>query len=376
MSTQYRFIQPLDILNFRGNKSFGEAGEHGESQMPPQPSIFAGALRSNWLAQQKIDLAAFANNKPLADNNLHQQLGTPEKPGSFRIQGIWLAKRTLESTAIADLYMPLPADVLALESAVHILKPLDLPAGLQSSSISSSQAVLKASAEKPKSGFWLNRKGMQAYLRGETLNENAHLITSSKLWQTDARLGIALQTETRTAEEGKIYTTESIAMEKNTGFVAVINGAADFPPTGSLRLGGDGRAASMAPCALDIPQPDWPLIEKSGQFKLILSTPALFKQGWQLPNNGESLIRLGDGTATLACAAVGRFGVISGWDLAKWQPKDAERVTPAGSVYWLKDFTGSITSLQKLMQAGIGLDTLDPTRCAEGYNNFLIANWN
>ena len=54
MTIQYRFIQPLDILNFRGNKSFGDAGEHGESQMPPRPSIFAGALRSNWLAQQQI----------------------------------------------------------------------------------------------------------------------------------------------------------------------------------------------------------------------------------------------------------------------------------------------------------------------------------
>ena len=51
---QYRFIEPLDILNFRGNKSFGEGGEHGESRMPPMPSIFAGAIRSTGWHRRRL----------------------------------------------------------------------------------------------------------------------------------------------------------------------------------------------------------------------------------------------------------------------------------------------------------------------------------
>ena len=46
----YHFVQPLDVLMIRGNKSFGGEGQHGEAVMPPWPSLFAGAFRSALLA--------------------------------------------------------------------------------------------------------------------------------------------------------------------------------------------------------------------------------------------------------------------------------------------------------------------------------------
>ena len=45
MSLQTRLITPLDVLMLRGNKSFGDADEHGTSTMPPSPSVLSGALR-------------------------------------------------------------------------------------------------------------------------------------------------------------------------------------------------------------------------------------------------------------------------------------------------------------------------------------------
>jgi CRISPR-associated protein Cmr3 len=371
MGTQSRFITPLDVLNFRGNKSFGEAGEHGESSMPPQPSIFAGALRSLWLAQQGVDFAAFSKGQSLSDGNMRDQLGTPEKPGSFRLQAVCLAKA--DSRQLVDIFIPLPADIIALEKNVHTLKPMKLPKGLQTSSSVSQQAILKAKAEKPESGLWLNLKGLRAYLCDENI-ERDFLILTSELWKADERLGIALDASTRTADEGKIYTTEAIALCKDIGFYVAINGANNYPTNGLLRLGGDGRGAAMNECAVTLPQPDWKLIAAQKQFKLVLTTPALFSQGWHWANENQQ-VNIGNGNATLVSAAVNRFGVISGWDLAKWQPKDAERITPAGSVYWLNNYTGDIASLQAQLQQGLTVDTIERNRRAEGYNNFMIANW-
>lgn len=376
MNVQYRAVQPLDVLNFRGNKNFGEAGEHGESQMPPQPSIFAGALRSYWLAEQKVDLHHLAKAGSLPNAQLNTQLGTPNKPGSFRVQHLCLAK--IGRAEVEDLYIPIPADVLVLKTATHVLQPLLMPKGISTSGLLPQQAALKAKAEKPESGKWLNKAGLTAYMQGQPLNEDNHIVSSNYLYTTDQRLGIALEAKTRTADEGKIYTTESIALKDSIGFLVAITGAQDYPINGNLRLGGDGRGAAMLACEAHLPSPDWKKIETQKRFKIILTTPALFSEGWhwgQAPTPTKMQVTIGNGTATLVSAAMNRFGVISGWDLAKWHPKDAQRITPAGSVYWLENYTGDIASLQQQLQDGIVVDTLDKSRRAEGYNNFMIANW-
>lgn len=58
--TEYRFIEPLDVLYLRGNRLFDGAGAHGAALMPPWPSLAAGALRSRMLADGGADMAAFA----------------------------------------------------------------------------------------------------------------------------------------------------------------------------------------------------------------------------------------------------------------------------------------------------------------------------
>lgn len=374
MSMQTRFIEPLDTLNFRGNKSFGDGGEHGESQMPPRPSIFAGALRSNWLAQEAVDVRRFGRG----DNSqlpgpARSQLGTPANPGSFRLQGLWLGRGGSGIGSI-ELLSPVPADVVVQQHACHYLRPRRLPGALQSSADTPLHAVLKAGAEKPETGLWLTQAGVQGYLRGESLARGC-LLDSSDLWALDERLGIALDAASRSAESGRLYTTEAIAMAAGVGFIVTIAGAEDLPQTATLRLGGDGRGADMRPIGIDWPQPDWAQIEQSKRLRLILTTPGLFDRGWQLPGAENLEVPLADGHATLACAAVPRHEVISGWDLANWRPKNAERLTPSGSVYWLENYSGSIASLQQLTEAGIGVDTLSSSRRAEGFNNIMIANW-
>lgn len=395
--TEYRFIEPLDVLYLRGNRLFDGAGAHGAALMPPWPSLAAGALRSRMLADGGADLAAFARGEPLADPRLAEALGTPDQPGSFRIAGFTLARRLGETI---DPCFPLPADVVVTDQALHdasYLQPTAVHKALRSSALSAQLPVLRAAKPgKPVGGLWLNGAGWQAYLNGERLTPN-HLLRSSELWQTDPRLGIALESGRGTVQTGMLYTAETVALRRkgrdamtgreyhDVGLFVGVDGAEDLiPQEGLLRFGGDGRGAAVVPCLTKPPEPDWSRIDRDRRFRLILATPGLFEHGWRLPGlDANDLWRGPDGcTARLVAASVNRADVISGWDLAKWShgaggPKAALRVAPTGSVYWFEALQGKVEALGKLAAEGCWAISSYPDcgRRAEGFNNVLIAAW-
>ena len=377
MSLQTRLIKPLDVLMLRGNKSFGDAGEHGTSSMPPSPSVLSGALRSFWLAEKGIDTLKF-KTMPVTElkEPLLSQLGTPTDVGSFRLADCGLVRKNAK---INERIYPLPSD-LVLQKLTKDDNSLTLyalqPQNLASDFLGSYQgqlAILKAPAGKPEGGYWLNEAGFRAYLKGEKPNLS-HLIKTSDLWKSDWRLGIALDNQSRTASDGQIYTTEAIALQKDIFLTVSITGANDFPQKGTLRLGGDGRAAGFEVATHSL----LPTIQaKDKRIKLLLTSPAIFSNGSELPSLQDlkdGRIYFDGGSARVVTTSIPRHHVISGWDLAKWQPKPAERVVPTGAIYWLDDIQYSGTSLQTALQ-DLLLCHLDPQRKAEGYNGCILANW-
>jgi len=85
---------------------------------------------------------------------------------------------------------------------------------------------------------------------------------------------------------------------------------------------------------------------------------------------------LGDVRGRLVSAAVPRAQTVSGWDLAAWQPKPAQRAAPSGSVYWLDQLEATPEALGKLVAAGLWHEPCaDPQRRAEGFNRFSFAVW-
>jgi CRISPR-associated protein Cmr3 len=218
-------------------------------------------------------------------------------------------------------------------------------------------------------------------LRGEPLAEN-HLVGLDTLWKDDHRLGIAMDPCSRTAEEGRIYTTETVALKKEVGFLAGVDGAAGcLPKGGLLRFGGDGRGAVVSHCRPDFPETPWQRIADEKRFRVVLLSPGLFPDGWRLPGlrdeNGTYVWRGDTFTARLVAASVNRVEVVSGWDLARHAPKPAMRVAPSGSVYWLDGLEGEVAGLQRLVQNGLWplLEKPDLARRSEGFNNILIAAW-
>jgi CRISPR-associated protein Cmr3 len=395
--TAYYFVEPLDTLSVRGNRSFGGAGEHGFSVMPPWPSLFAGAFRSAILGDDATRLARFvaiasdrnldqaarqtATREALGDT-LFATLGTPATPGSFRVA--WLSLAMLSSPASGggvggegiQPVIPLPADLAAFDDADTPPLVALHPAAAITGELPLTPLLRVRKQVKPASGRWLAGDGHAAYLRGKL---PATTQGTDALFARETRLGIALDPDARTAEDGALYTTETVSFRPGAGFLVGIAGADGvLPESGLLRLGGDGRGARYRRLPEFIPPPA-AQPEVGGGFRLILATPGVFKDGW-LPDGvqreGHDYRLTGEGfSARLVAAAVSRHDVISGWDLAHWKPKTAQRVASAGSVYWFADFEGDAGKLAAWVAGGLWGENADPSRRAEGFNLAWLAAW-
>ena len=369
-------IEPIDTLALRGNRLFGDPGSYGEALMPPWPSVAAGAIRSWMLAAEGVDLAAFA-----AGQVPHPTLGTPAQPGSFALAAFHLARRRPDGV-VELLYAP-PADLDITQAAdgtqtVRRMKPTTLHQALAcSASLHQVPALAQDGRAKPVAGRWLSTQGWRAYLRGQAV-EPGHLLNSSDLWQFDHRVGLAIDAALGRADDGKLFSLNAVVMRPGVGFAAWVAGAQP-PAKGMLRLGGDGRGAQVQQAEIAWPQPDFKAIADAGKARLVLTSPGVFQQGW-LPTgttrrDADTLgFDLHGISGRLVAACVPRAEVVSGFDLAQWQPKPAQRAAPTGSVYWLDQLEAKPDALRSLADTGLWADTQphDP-RCAEGFNRFSFA---
>jgi CRISPR-associated protein Cmr3 len=371
------FIEPLDVLFFRGNKLFGEAGSFGLSLVPPWPSVAAGAIRTAMMSAKALDFKQFASGQV---NDL--ELGTPSQPGTFTLIAFHLAK--LNSNFEPEPVFQLPADLSVSRNGTQItinqIRPLKNHEALLSSCKTALLPVLIApTRNKAEIGWWLNSRGWHRYQQGESLNV-ADLISSSKLWGTEPRVGIGMNQNTKSVEEGKLFTSQATSFKPGVGFVARIAGA-NIDNINTVRLGGDGRGAASQVTSLQWGIADFQKLSSSRRCKIVLTTPGLFERGW-LPTgftqSEDGLIRfeLMGIKAKLVCAVVPRGEVISGWDLAKAEPKPAQRAVSTSAVYWLDDLEATPELLGKVADHGLWSESRHNTaRRAEGFNRFSFAAW-
>jgi len=356
------FLEPLDVLYLRGNRSFGAPGDHAAAQMPPWPSLVAGALRSRMLADAAVPLEAVRDGG--LNGALGAILGSVEEPGSFRLASLALAR---ESPAGAlEVFHPCPADLfIAKGGGATYLRPVE-SALAWSNKTAQIPALNLAEPGKPEPR-WLNPAAWKAYLDGTPIATD-DLVEQRCLWSTDPRVGVGLDPEARAAAKGKLVSTDTVALRPGVGLWAGVAGAeGHLPGSGQVRLGGDGRAAVVSSAPAPIAR-DFACLAPTSRLRLILTAPAIFTGGSLLP---EPLRR------RVVAAAVPRHQIISGWDLARWRPKPALRVVPAGAVYWLEGLECSADQLSEWETQGLWdlpLETFK-TRKPEGFNAVVFAPW-
>lgn len=400
MSTQNRFffVEPLDVCIFRDNQLFGEPGSSSNTLMPPWPSVFAGAFRSEMLsvAEQSDpgSISRFSHNQEQLDGQIGQELGTPSKPGVFKLN--WLSLATnLDNLDKTIPYLPLPRDLqVATEeqdnayiSKGYYQSPFE---NLDDFDVYVSKAnnnyIIINDPDKPRSkaseDLWFDFEGFSKYLEGKSPNE---FCESNKIYKKESRVGIGINPKQRTAEDGKLFTSQTVSFVENFGFLVGLGGATSLPSQGIIRLGGDARGAKYKEVH---PHNDFEKNKiKEGKVKLVLLTPAIpSKNGYfhglvpkDESENSHFVLQTDasipiDDCPRLVATSIGTPQTISGWDIANQRPKDAQKVIMPGAVFWFDNVSSKgLEALQQWVESSLGLK--NPHRLAEGFNRSYLANW-
>ena len=192
----------------------------------------------------------------------------------------------------------------------------------------------------------------------------------------DDRVHLEVQPETGAAEDGKIFSTASLALGSLPYFIPkneekkllavtyplrILADAALEGPLATLDqnhpLGGESRTAhwrhtsnTQAASVWDCPQQIRQALQKNpDKIRLVLATPAIFKSGWR-PGWLEMQDGFWQGTPPgldgvclrLVGASMPRWRAISGWSLAApFGPKPTRRMVSAGAVYFFEKVTGA-----------------------------------
>jgi len=302
-------IDAIDTLIFRDGKPFGNEGEVWASSLPfPTPTTIYGALRGIYFAQNPQKLS-FANTK----DDLTKDL---------KIKGIYFYKNDEEFCLFG-----LPKDIVK-EKDTDKLKILKFEKNDFTNS-DLEYILLEDKKVEGVSGF-LSDFDFEDYLNNSQIYNFYEI---ENFFNEEPKIGIALDKKRKNVSDGKLYRI-GLKRYKNISIVVDFEGI-DIDSKGLLKFGGEGKSAHYKQID-DLYLPKIDKIENN-KFKLVLLTPAVFKNGWYpdfLDKNFEGEfegIKL-----KLIAAAIDKSQYIGGWDIQNNKPKPMFRVVPAGSVYYFE----------------------------------------
>lgn len=352
-------LQPLDLLMFHEGRPFGPADIAVSSL--PRPQTLAGMLRTQLLVSLGADLPrlgdAMKSGASFAESCSNGQPDGIAAIGTLQVRGPWLARRT--DSGPHEVLVPCPANLFAESKdstgPFHRRDPLrsrELPGWQPQEEGFFPLAVAGPEPKRSKRPTrFLTAAGLKRYLEGG-IPEEEELLPRDDLYFSDRRTGIAIQPDQQTVEAGLIYGAQFLVLNKGICFYAELVGnealLEHFKTHQLMHWGGEGRAVT-AEC---IPPYGWPAAAApaTGEGRLLLlTTPGLFG-GWRPPG------------LPLCAAAVPAPEAVSGWDLARRQPKPMRYAAPAGSVYFLQDGAGSPDSTSLVA---------DPDTAALGWGCYL-----
>lgn len=373
-------ILPRDPLIFRDGKPFTAApGSRSKTLPMPFPSTLAGAVRT--------------------------MVGTDSKTGQFDKDLIASLLRTSvtgpilveikDNGDIKEFFLPAPGDALFIRTDVkseamrYNLKPLavkepEVIYDLKDLEICAPSEIIKEKPHSEPPAFW-NWKSYYDWL----LDPKQTVINLSELGISqlpkDVRTHVGIDPNSKVAEEGALFQTTALEFllqdddknqtpsKKARNFGILVFTEANLK-NGFDYLGGEKRITRWELKDIDVPFKSCPkeLKEKilsDGYCRLILVTPAYFEQGY-LPE-----ISSVNSEVTVIAVINDRYQTVSGWDYKLGQPKPTRRLTPAGSVYFLRlppDREQAAAFIDSVWFKHIGDD--DQLKC-DGFGLALLGAW-
>jgi len=399
---------PADTLFCRDQRPLAAGSSFGHGANWPLPTVLHSAIRTALLRAN----GGLPERKRQAG---HERRGVKrgemitEKYQWLNLRGPFPVDKT------GTLYFPIPRDLVPV-AAVYDRRPTDGDEDRRSQTAATETPVAYlqviknrggnnlpaplthlaasfAAPSKAKLPEWISAAEYAAYLAG-TLTA---LPDREPLWDTEHRIGVAIDPDTHTAKEGQLYAAEHLRLRDDVKLRFAISEDPHHKEPADLaekilQLGGEqrfGKVDFVGEGELPLPallQKDChsERSEESPSFpsclvKWILLTPAIFIHGWRpgwIGDDGKVLLRVVDKNkradrrrpryddphwkydphqddaepiaAKLVAAVVGKPQVVGGWDDA---PKPTHLAVPSGSVYYFQAGVDDQTDEQKHAEA-------------------------
>lgn len=356
-------ISALDTLFFRGGKPFSMGQETtGSGLFPPSPSVIYGALRTAYFAENQEDFKQFQMKGDIADATKN------------------LTIKRMAYNVVAgkgsSTYFPAPLDLVTFkddnknEAELLEYKLHEKNEG-EYSNAKTDFLLYKDGKVEGLTNAFVNHRTLENYLH---LKKNTFRFKMlNEFISEEAKVGVGLSKQTRAAEEGQLYFMNMIRPKtKDHHFfnLAIEYDNLALPQNGVLRIGAEGKGA-IYEASTQIA--DIETVITDNKFKIYLSTPALFKNGW-LPDWLDKNTFAGkfpntNAQVKLMTCAIGKPVSIGGFDVKKQQPKPMLCAVPAGSVYYFEIKTGNIKDIIDALKTSPSISDYRPN---EGFGLAFI----
>lgn len=371
-------LNPLDTLFFRDARPMeAGAGSGGHGANWPLPTVLHEALRAALLMRSGMPHQPRTHRKERKDAIKEYRVAS-DLFRSLRTIGPFPAKD-------GELYLPCPADLVATENGKTVLfSPLLNPPGESNMPATWLRPVISnARVGKQNKPDWIPRGFLADCLNGTSA---LSMPEKAKLFDTERRIGIGIDSETGAAAEHQIYAAEHLRLRPGVSlwFKAALsdrgNEKANNPVSlddldgETVALGGESRLCRLKTSS-DLLNCDAIQSPSGRHIKWVLVTPAVFLGGWRpnwvdektgsvLLRNGGIMRKSGEDrlswrkriresdkiNAFLVAACLPKPVFFSGWDLnletekegvkhKTGGPKPTMLAVPAGSVYYFRAVT-------------------------------------
>lgn len=356
MSAQWIFIEPADVWMFRDNKPFtAQQNFVARSIFPPTPMTMQGVVRSYYLERTGADWSNLSSKNSM--------IGDSTSLGQLHLSGPFVARR--QNGSVKRLFKA-PLDLLRSKDAPHtfrLLSPGDSRTFDTEPPFDDWRPLTGGGEGFKEAEGWLTEAQFKQYLTGNIQNLG-DLLCDHAVFQKEERVGLGLNRTSRANEQGMFYHAEFIRLVKDVGLLLRVEPDNWFVPSaGLIEIGGESRSGRYE----IVNAPD-SLKEPTGKnVRIALLTPAYFSNGYQPAKDTDWSRWLGKG-AKLVSVVLGKSHPISGWDIARNEPKPLRHFVPAGSVFYFENAAPTDQPFTESSPDGVDYGAM-------GFGTFAAGNW-
>ena len=341
----------------------------------PWPSTVLGALRSLWGRGEETRTKTTFTPDDWRSRTQPIRLG----------RTLVLRRQHGAAWRVEHTTWPVPLDALWLEgrAAVHRLDPVQPIAPTLGYDDDDAREALwrpvPEDAQKPLvSPRWWSREDFVSWLSGQTVSLREEALGTTKRVQVH----VGIRPEELTSDDGVLFSHDVVETLDPDGEwalgVEVALPAGDLPHVAPL--GADARLSRVEALPSTLFEPPASVLEafraSSTGLRLVAVSPLCFEKGW-LPDGftstkGEYRGQLAGLDVILRAAFVPRPYHVSGWNMAKGEPKPTARMVPPGAVYFFERADGlpfGDAQAGSLWLAALG------TRTDEGFGRVVPGIW-